>query len=524
MKIQTISVYNLFFKFFFFIFPFLLISGPFLPDLFISIISFFFIIYCIIYKKILFFKKKLIIFFLIFYLYINLNSFFSFIPMVSFSTTLPYIRIILFSVFTAYLLSNIINLKQIIFYSFFFSFFVLFCDSLIQMISGQNILGYPVINNRISSFFGGKLIMGSYVTKVLPILLAITYYENFKYINLLRFLCISLAGILVFLSAERTASFFYIFTLAVYLILLPNKKQIIINFSLLFLLFAAFAFIKPSSTYKIYQSSLEQIFEKKTNKERGFNIFSYRHEMHFLTAYKMFMDRILIGHGVKSFRYLCDDSRYSTKNKIIDDNKIFAPIDGYVFTILGDPTILYLVPIVKKNEFIENLKKFNIRELNKFDSNAHHILDNFIDNNSIYKFTYYKESLLLLNVQDSTYINKGDYIFSSNEHANGCNTHPHNIHLQILAETGLIGYFFLLSFIIYLIAQFFKVAINIIFKKELKNKRKNLSFLFILLGLIQALFPIIPSGNIFNNWISVVFFFQLAFLFNYLYYNKKINK
>ena len=294
------------------------------------------------------------------------------------------------------------------------------------MISGQNILGYPLINNRISSFFGGKLIMGSYVTKVLPILLAITYYENFKYINLLRFLCISLAGILVFLSAERTASFFYIFTLAVYLILLPNKKQIIINFSLLFLLFAAFAFIKPSSTYKIYQSSLEQIFEKKTNKEREFNIFSYRHEMHYLTAYKMFMDKTLIGHGVKSFRYLCDDSRYSTKNKIIDDNKIFAPIDGYVFTILGDPTILYLVPIVKKNEFIENLKKFNIRELNKFDSNAHHILDNFIDNNSIYKFTYYKESLLLLNVQDSTYINKGDFIFSSNEHANGCNTHPHN--------------------------------------------------------------------------------------------------
>ena len=524
MNIQIKNSYNLFFKFFFSIFPFLLISGPFLPDLFISIISLFFIIYCIIYKKIFFFKKKLIIFFLIFYLYINVNSFFSFIPIVSFSTTLPYIRIILFSVFTAYLLSNITNLKKIIFYSFFFSYVVLFCDSLIQLMSGQNILGYPIINSRISSFFGGKLIMGSYVTKVLPILLAITYFENFKYSNLLRFLCVSLAGILVFLSAERTASFFYIFTVAVYLILLPNKKQIIINFSLLFLLFVAMSFIKPSSVNKIYQSTLEQIFEKKTAKEKGFNIFSYRHEMHYLTAYKMFMDRTLIGHGVKSFRYLCDDSRYSTKNKIIDDNKIFAPINGYVFIILGEATILYLVPIEKKNEFIENLEKFNIRELNKINFNAHRILDSFAENNSIYKFTNYNKTLLLFNVQDSTYVNKGDYIFSSNDHANGCNTHPHNIHLQILAETGLIGYFFLFSFIIYLIAQFFKVTINIIFKKELKNKRKNLSFLFILLSLIQALFPIIPSGNIFNNWISVLFFFQLAFLFNYLYYNKKINK
>ena len=524
MKIETTCVYNLFFKFFFFIFPFLLISGPFLPDLFISIISLFFIIYCIIYKKIFFFKKNLIIFFLIFYLYINLNSFFSFIPFVSFSTTLPYIRIILFSVFTAYLLSNITNLKKIIFYSFFFSYLVLVCDSLIQLISGQNILGYPIINSRISSFFGDKLIMGSYAMRVLPILLAITYFENFKYSNLLRFLSISLAGVLVFFSAERTSSVFYIFTVVVYLILLPKNKQIIINFSFLILLFVVMTFIKPSSVNKIYQYSLEQMFEKKANKEREFNIFSYRHEMHYLTAYKMFMDKILIGHGVKSFRYLCDDSRYTVKNKIIDDNKIFAPIEGYFFIILGDPIIFYLVPIEKKNEFIENLERFNIRELNKHDSNAHKILDSFTKNSSIYKFTNSHKELLSINVQDSSYINKGDYIFSSNDYSNGCNTHPHNIHLQILAEIGLIGYFFLFSFFIYLIAQFFKVVINIIFKKKLKDKRKNLSFLFILLSLIQALFPIIPSGNIFNNWISVVFFFQLAFLFNYLYYNKKINK
>ena len=104
------------FKFFFYIFPFLLISGPFLPDLLVIVLSIYCIIFYYLNDKCFFLKKKLMFFFLIFYFYININSFFSYSSLVSFSTSLPYIRMILFSFFLSYLLSKIENLKKIIFF------------------------------------------------------------------------------------------------------------------------------------------------------------------------------------------------------------------------------------------------------------------------------------------------------------------------------------------------------------------------------------------------------------------------
>jgi hypothetical protein len=93
---------------------------------------------------------------------------------------------ILFSIFFAYILEKILNLKKIIFYSFLFSYIILFFDSLIQIKTGQNLLGYPIVNGRVASLFRDKLIMGSYVARTLPILLAICYLENFKYNNFLK--------------------------------------------------------------------------------------------------------------------------------------------------------------------------------------------------------------------------------------------------------------------------------------------------------------------------------------------------
>ena len=136
-------------KFFFYIFPFLLISGPFLPDLLVVFLSVYFIIYYNFNKRLLSLRKNLIFFFLVFYFYININSFFSYSPIVSFSTSLPYIRMIIFSIFLAHLLTEIKNLKKIIFFSFLFSYLVLFIDSIIQLKTGQNILGYPIVTNRI---------------------------------------------------------------------------------------------------------------------------------------------------------------------------------------------------------------------------------------------------------------------------------------------------------------------------------------------------------------------------------------
>jgi hypothetical protein len=511
---------NNFLKFIFFTFPFLLISGPFLPDLFVVFISLYFVVYFF-FRNFLLFRNNLIFFFLIFYLYINISSYFAYLPSVSFQTSVPYIRFILFAVFTAYLLKNILDLKKIIFYSFLISYVLLFVDALIQISTGQNILGYPIVNARVASLFRDKLIMGSYVARTLPILIAISYLENLKHGNFIRTFCIILAGTLVYLSAERISSFFYIMTVIVYLFLLPNKKQVFYYIGLSAFVFLILIFSKPSSLERIYKHTVNQMGV-------GYQfLFSERHEMHFLTAYRMFLDRKFLGHGIKSFRYLCDDPRYTVKEVIINNNKNFSPIDGYVYfldsNISNDYTKVFLV---QKSQNIEFEKKFKIfydglknKDGHDFDEQIR-AFELFVTNNAIVNFIVHNE--IFNQKKTGSSIKKGDYIYSNSSITNGCNTHPHSSHLQILSELGLIGYLFLFCFLVYLSFLFMQHAISLVFKKKITPENESLYCVFVVLGIVQSLFPVIPSANIFNNWISCLLYFKIAFLFHYLYFYKKL--
>ena len=70
----------IFFKlpiFLFSLIPFFLITGPFLSDLAISLISLIFILYCFKNKNFSYFKNKYFYFFLVFWIYLILNSLFN---------------------------------------------------------------------------------------------------------------------------------------------------------------------------------------------------------------------------------------------------------------------------------------------------------------------------------------------------------------------------------------------------------------------------------------------------------------
>ena len=92
--------------------------------------------------------------------------------------------------------------------------------------------------------------------------------------------------------------------------------------------------------------------------------------------------------------------------------------------------------------------------------------------------------------------------------------HPHNLYLQILAENGLFGlflscYFYLLVFNI--LKEFFYRN----FKKIEKIKDRNL---ILLLGIFINFWPIVPFGNFYNNWLSIVIYLPIGFL---LYFRSK---
>ena len=88
-----------------------------------------------------------------------------------------------------------------------------------------------------------------------------------------------------------------------------------------------------------------------------------------------------------------------------------------------------------------------------------------------------------------------------------CNTHPHNYYLQLLIETGLSGFLFLILCYLYIIYRSF---VNFI--KLLKNQYFSMTEVIILGFYFTQLWPVMQHGSFFNNWNSIILFLPMAFL------------
>ena len=103
------------------------------------------------------------------------------------------------------------------------------------------------------------------------------------------------------------------------------------------------------------------------------------------------------------------------------------------------------------------------------------------------------------------------YILEKND---GCSTHPHNTYIQILVSTGLIGLSLLIFAFSFFVREIFickkKIYQSNNFNKYQTSKGILISAIFI------NLWPFIPSGNFFNNWLSMIYFYPIGY---YLYFN-----
>ena len=88
-----------------------------------------------------------------------------------------------------------------------------------------------------------------------------------------------------------------------------------------------------------------------------------------------------------------------------------------------------------------------------------------------------------------------------------CSTHPHNYSVQMLAETGIFGFIFFIYFFFLLIKDFFHLALN-----NNNNKYKFPLYSLLILNLMNFM-PLFPSGNFFNNWVSINYAFGLGVYF-----------
>ena len=352
------NISNLLFGYGIVFFPLLLLVGPLVSELFLISIVIFSIYGIIKEKNEIFYKNRFLIFFSLFYIstiYSTLANYYNWDATIS---SIFYFRIPLFAFSIWFILKSfdIFNKKTLLLSSLFF--LIIIFDSLLQFYSGKNILGNEIVSNRISSFFGGELKLGSFIVRILPIYLIYLLMNNIiqkNKKNIFYLLIISLACYVVFLSGERTAFFLLIlfFSTLFFISKFFRKFIIFITLILFALIIVLSNFKNPNKidpAHRMFVKSYNQIIGKNIEniedqgnyekyKKKIFNkiyIFSHDHQGHFMLSYKIFKDHIITGTGAKGFRYLCRNRIYTLKN---DDGCSTHPHNTYVQILVSNGLI-----------------------------------------------------------------------------------------------------------------------------------------------------------------------------------------
>ena len=213
--------------------PISLIIGPFISDLSISIIVIIFISKCLVDRNFSYFKNIYFKYFIAFYFVCLLSSLISDYKLISSVKSFFYFRFGVFALSVWYLLSVNKRLIKFIFLSLLLCFLFLTVDGLIQYVYGKNIIGLAKHEIRLSSFFGDELILGSYLSRFLPILIGTFFLTNYskKNVNLFFFYFVIIFSIiLIYLTGERAAFLLTIMSIT-YLTVMLNQHS---KFFLLF--------------------------------------------------------------------------------------------------------------------------------------------------------------------------------------------------------------------------------------------------------------------------------------------------
>ena len=289
--------------------PALLISGPFLSDLGLSLVAILFLINSIKNNLKKYYDNYYFIFFLIFCLILILSSLLSDNVLISLKNSLFYFRFGIFSLCFWYLLEKNKFLLKYLFIAMLPCFLSLIIDGYTQFLFGKNLLGYTLYNDdRVSSFFGSELILGSYLARFFPILFALFILldqpKKNKLILFLMTIVFILSEGLIFISGERLALFFMNLS-ALYIILMLKEYKIyrlwtyIASLCLIILMMNFF----PNSKERFIDQT---IYDFTRNSDDKVYIFSKPHNDMYVSAYRIFLDNKFFGVGPRQFRNTCD--------------------------------------------------------------------------------------------------------------------------------------------------------------------------------------------------------------------------
>lgn len=507
------------------IFPISLITGPLLSEISMNLISIIFLFKIYKQKNTKLFSETFFIFFMLFYFIIILTVFLSNYLEILFFKNIFYFRYIFFVFAVAHILNESKNLFLIIYKYLCIVFLILSVDGLIQFFLDYNIFGNPKVRpDRVSGFFGDKMILGSYLSRIMPLLVSLFLY-NIKSLSknekIYGILVILLSFVGIFISGERMPLISIIFYFISITIFLNIEKKIKFTFFATFLAIFMFTLlVSPTLFDRHIKQTIDQV-NLNFNNKNFFSNFQF-YERTYETAFNGFLDRKITGQGAKSFRFFCAEKKFINKLKNIHV--------GYNLGSLLDEGNVYIEKIYfndgdlvkwddKVFEYIKGRTLSSDASKEKeiitwgYDINA--TKKSFIIDRVYFPKEFYFSRLKLppRSIQTTGKpINLSGVMFNYKYIKSGCTTHPHNFYLQLLAETGLVGFIFVFSLFIYLVFLICKNFIgSFLNKKTLTNFQISL-----LIGFIMTLLPLIPNGNFFNNWICMIMFYPVGFFINSL--------
>jgi len=472
------------FQFLFLMLPMALVAGISYSNIILTII----VIYYIFQN----FKNLINVsfYFKIFFLFIFYLIFISLIgetTIVSLETSLAYLRYGLFILAIPYIF-NEPKIIRIFFYILFLLFIFLFLDLLFQFLYGKNFFGFEAKNfERVSGIFRDRQVAGSYALRLMPVILVLMTMIIRKNLMYKCILIVTSIGIIL-LSGERTSLFFFILFLF-YAAIVEKSFKFLISLLFIILILVLIIFLSPVQKNRFFDHTINQLNSK--NNINKYNIFSERHQYHYLTSYNMFKENILFGSGPNSFRHVCGIKKYTVENFILENNTFRAFFDG---TIIFNDKILFDSASRSKAETKVSLVK---------------------NEQVLQTLTIPAKSQIL--VKNNTKIKKNDILFIKYiEYENGCNTHPHNFLIQILGETGLFGFLFYLYFLYKIISFIIKNLYFLYFKNV---RAKSEKYMYLAGSCLINFFPFTPSGNFFSSWLCIIYSIPIGLLY-YLEKNK----
>ncbi len=163
---------------------------------------------------------------------------------------------------------------------------------------------------------------------------------------------------------------------------------------------------------------------------------------------------------------------------------------GYIYLLIFFFFVIFFIINILDNAALDRLKLIinpSEKYLKMYEISLRIFLSSPLFGEGIFSYRYLCDNL----------------IFSSYGEA-ACSTHPHNIYLQLLAETGIFNFVIVFSIFIF--------SLLVVIKSLFISKQNISPSIFLFSSLLVNLFPLLPSLNFFYNWHNIIIFFPVPFI------------